>query len=181
LQQPDKSLVGPEISRRSEMKKRTFSIRPYQSRDEPEVVLLVGELQQHESAFFDRMLPPADIGTWYLRHILQEARHSGGELMVAELDGRIVAYATVLLAQTSENSLDEVPYTYAAIGDLIVTESARALGVGAALLRESERRARAAGERWLRVNVLAGNERALRTYRRFGFAEHLIEMEKPLG
>jgi ribosomal protein S18 acetylase RimI-like enzyme len=175
--QTDQQHAGNEMNDNTD----SLTIRPYHFNDEVKVVFLVRELQEHESSFFDRLAAPHKVGSWYLAHILREARQNGGELIVAELDGRIVGYATLLLGQTSEGSFDEMPYTYAVIGDLIVTESARTQGVGAALLREGERLARAAGERWLRVNVFAGNERALQVYRRFGFAEHVIEMEKPLG
>jgi ribosomal protein S18 acetylase RimI-like enzyme len=160
--------------------KQGLRIRPFQSKDESEVVLLVRELQDHEAVYFDRMAPSSDIGSWYVSRVLREARDSGGELIVAELDGRIVGYATLLTRQSSETSIDEVLYTYAYVGDLIVTKSARGRGVGAQLLQECERLARAAGERWLRITVLAANPQAIEVYKRFGFTDQLIDMEKPL-
>lgn len=56
-------------------------------------------------------------------------------------------------------------------------------------LQASERRliaaceafARARGAQWLRINVLAANEDAVRLYRSAGFAPRLIELEMPLG
>jgi ribosomal protein S18 acetylase RimI-like enzyme len=160
--------------------KQGLRIRPFQSKDESEDVLLVRELQDHEAVYFDRMAPSSDIGSWYVSRVLREARDSGGELIVAELDGRIVGYATLLTRQSSETSIDEVLYTYAYVGDLIVTKSARGRGVGAQLLQECERLARAAGERWLRITVLAANPQAIEVYKRFGFTDQLIDMEKPL-
>jgi ribosomal protein S18 acetylase RimI-like enzyme len=70
-------------------------------------------------------------------------------------------------------------YAHAYIGDLIVTKSARRLGVGAALLAECEKLARVAGEKWLRITVLAANLEAVHVYRRFGFTDQFIDMEKP--
>jgi ribosomal protein S18 acetylase RimI-like enzyme len=103
-----------------------LEIRPFRPHDETKVVLLVRELQDYESQYFDRMSPSDDIG------------------------------------------------------DLIVTKSDRRLGVGAALLVECEKLARAAGEKWLRLTTLAANLEAVRVYRRFGFTDQFIDMEKPL-
>lgn len=69
---------------------------------------------------------------------------------------------------------------YALVGDLIVTQAARGQGIGTALVAECERLARQAGEKWLRVTVLAANRRAGELYRRHGFAQQLIDMEKAL-
>jgi len=40
--------------------KHNFTIRPYQSRNESEVVFLVRELQNHELNLDDRMSPPRE-------------------------------------------------------------------------------------------------------------------------
>jgi GNAT superfamily N-acetyltransferase len=126
------------------------------------------------------MLPTTEIGSWYILRALRDARGSGGEFLVAELDGRVIGYATVLVGQSSRAFLDEMPYTYAYVGDLIVTKDARRRGIGVALLEECERRARGAGEKWLRIGVIAANSDAARLYERYGFAVQFLRMEKPL-
>jgi GNAT superfamily N-acetyltransferase len=161
--------------------KRDFHIRTYRPEDETQVVLLVRELQNFESAFYDRMSPSREIGSWYVARILREARASGGDLLVAVRAARIVGYATLFTRQSSETMIDEVLYTYAYVGDLIVAQSARGMGIGMALLAECEKLARAAGEKWLRITALAANSDALRIYRRCGFAEQFIDLEKPLA
>lgn len=159
---------------------QAFAIRPYEDRDEGEVVELVRQLQNHESTFFDRMLPPSEIGSWYVLRALRDTRGSGGEFLVAELEGRVIGYATVLVGQSSREFLDEVLYTYAYVGDLIVTKDARGQGAGVALLEECESHARRAGEKWLRIGAIAANRDAVRLYRRHGFADQFLRMEKPL-
>ncbi len=158
----------------------SLEIRSFRPHDESHVVLLVRELQDYESQYFDRMLPSDDIGSWYVSRCWRQAKESGGELIVAELDGRIVGYATLFTRRSSEAAIDEMLYTHAYIGDLIVTKSVRRLGVGAALLAECEKLARAAGEKWLRITTLAANLEAVHVYRRFGFTDQFIDMEKPL-
>ena len=39
---------------------------------------------------------------------------------------------------------------------------------------------RTAGVQWLRIGVLADNGRALKTYRKFGFRDLSLQLEKPL-
>ena len=156
-------------------------IRPYDSRDEHEVVMLARELQDHESRIFDRMTPPHEIGSWYVARILRDACDSGGELLVAERDGQVAGYATLLVGQSSENAMDEVFYTFAYVGDLVVARSEHGRGIGKALLTECERLARAAGEKWLRVTVLSRNRRAVSLYSNFGFDSQFTNMEKRLS
>jgi GNAT superfamily N-acetyltransferase len=158
-----------------------LQITPYDATDESEVVGLVRELQAHEAQLFDRMIPPGEMGRWYILRLLQQVSETGGIFLVARLDGRIVGYATLLARQTSETAIDEVLYSYATIGDLVVAGSARRKGIGARLIEECEKRARAAGQKWLRVTVLAANSQARRVYERVGFADRFIDMEKPLA
>jgi GNAT superfamily N-acetyltransferase len=158
-----------------------FLIRPFQSRDQYEVVMLARELQDHEAKIFDRMTPPREIGSWYVSRMLNDARGSRGELLVAECDGRLAGYASLLIGQSSQNAIDEVFYTFAYVGDLVVARSERGRGIGKALLAECERLARAAGEKWLRVAVLSGNLRAVSLYKNFGFDSQFTDMEKRLS
>ena len=104
----------------------------------------------------------------------------GGEGVVAEGEGAILGYASVRTSLSSEDEKDEIPYTYAHVDDLAVLASARSKGVGAALLDACEDLARAAGQRWLRLGVLAANERARAFYARQGYGEILLTLEKRL-
>jgi ribosomal protein S18 acetylase RimI-like enzyme len=158
-----------------------LEITPYDTMDESEVVGLVRELQAHEAKLFDRMMPPNEMGSWYILRLLQKVGETGGTFLVARLEGRIVGYATLLARQTTETVLDEVVYSYASIGDLVVAESARGLGIGARLIEECENLARADGQKWLRITVLAANARARQLYERMGFTDCFIDMEKPLA
>jgi GNAT superfamily N-acetyltransferase len=159
----------------------SLRIRPYEQSDERAVVALVQELQRHEAAFYDRMLPPEDIGAWYVIGVLREAKDAGGDLLVALIDGRIVGYATLLANVSSKEERDEMLFAYAYVGDLVVEPQSRGKGIGRALLAECEKLARAAGRKWLRISVLAGNQAAHCLYAAFGFAELSHHMEKPLS
>ena len=69
---------------------------------------------------------------------------------------------------------------HAHVDDLAVLASARSKGVGAALLDACEGLARAAGQRWLRLGVLATNDRARAFYARQGYGELSLTLEKKL-
>ena len=156
-----------------------LAIRIYEPRDEPAVIELVRQLQVHEGSIYDRMKPPEDIGAWYIAEMQKRCDESAGHILVGEIDGAVVAYGTIL-TRVAEESIDEVAFIYAHVGDLAVTSGRRGQGIGKAMLAESERIARAAGARWLRISALARNAQARGTYRSFGFEELGVRFEKKL-
>jgi GNAT superfamily N-acetyltransferase len=157
------------------------TVRPYDRRDLAAVVRLVRELQAHEAALFDRMKPAENMGIWYVDLLEKWNREEDGTLLVAEENGEVVGYATILTNVVEDGTGDEVSYTYAYVGDLVTSGTVRGRGIGKLLLEECERRARLAGRDELRVTVLAKNERAREVYRRFGFDDLLVDMRKKLA
>ena len=156
------------------------NIRTYASTDRDALLQLVRELQMHEVRLFDRMKPADQIGAEYIAGLNDQCSEHDGEILVAEMAGRIVGYAAVM-KRIRQTDPDETDYVYADVFDLAVTEQARGTGIGGALLNACEGLARQAGTRWLRISVLAKNNGALALYRKFGFREHLIQLEKPLS
>jgi ribosomal protein S18 acetylase RimI-like enzyme len=141
----------------------------------------VQEFQAHLNQFFDRNKPPQAMGTWYVAKLRADVMAHSGAFLVAEADGgAVIGYATLLTHCTSADVEDEVLYTYALIPDLAVSADWRGRGVGRMLLAECERITRAANVNYLRLDVLAGNARARELYRREGFSDQLITMEKKL-
>ena len=156
-------------------------IRDYGTGDSAAVIDLIRELQTHERTLYDRMKPPSEMGPWYIEKLLQACAGHRGRLLVAEEDGRILGYACVLTAVSSEAELDEVAYRYASIEDLVVASDHRRRGLGSRLLKACEDIARAEGARWLRISVLADNASAVRAYGKFGFKDLFLQMEKGLS
>lgn len=155
-------------------------VREFAESDREALLTVVRELQSYEGAMFDRMKPPEDVGNWYIDVLKKQCDEDDGHILVAERDGAIIGYATIMTNVREDGSYDEVPYSYGYVGDLAVLPQARGSGAGKLLLDECDRRARAAGRRWLRIGVLARNARAREVYGRFGFADLLVTMEKPL-
>eukprot|EP00542_Grammatophora_oceanica_P011871 CAMPEP_0194050434 /NCGR_PEP_ID=MMETSP0009_2-20130614/35327_1 /TAXON_ID=210454 /ORGANISM="Grammatophora oceanica, Strain CCMP 410" /LENGTH=177 /DNA_ID=CAMNT_0038697069 /DNA_START=108 /DNA_END=641 /DNA_ORIENTATION=+ len=162
------------------------TIRPFcRETDESQLVELVQELQQHELKLYSRMKPPSEIGRSYVDNLCKECQEHHGRILVAvdceeAASSNLVGYACVLTRVQSENK-DEIPYTYGEVTDLAVSEQARGKGIGRALLTACEDLVRENSDvKYLRTSVLARNSGALAAYQKYGFEEHLVEMEKRL-
>lgn len=141
---------------------------------------MLRDLQAHELTIYDRTRPPETMGAWYIDRLKQATAEGRGRILVAEREGLIVGYAAILSCVSAQDERDEIPHTYAHVDDLGVLASCRSQGVGAALLAACEANARQAGQRWIRLGVLAANERARSFYARQGYGDVLITVEKKL-
>ena len=139
------------------------------------------ELQAHESGVYDRMKPVEAIGPWYVEKIKASAAEHKGVILVADAGTQLLGYASLLTEVTSAEEPDEILYTYSYVGDLAVRMSHRNQGVGRALIEECERVAKAAGQKWLRLGVIAANQSAREFYSRVGLEEKFLTLEKKLS
>ena len=158
-----------------------IEIRTFADADRPAVIALVRELQVAESAFYDRMKPPEEIGDWYVDYLLEACARDAGMILVACDGAEVVGYVVVLTAVSSADEVDEIDYSYAQIKDLAVTGRLRGEGIGARLIARAEQISRQAGARWLRISVLSDNEAAIGLYRKSGFRPLVSYLEKKLG
>lgn len=156
------------------------SIRDYVAADEAAVVDLVRELQRFEEHLFDRLVPAADIGPWYVERLLKDCAECKGRIRVATKASVVVGYATILTDVLVDDERDEIVYSHAYLADLCVAAAARGSGTGRALIADCEAIARAAGAKWMRISSRAGNARAREIYLAAGFQEQLVTFEKPL-
>ena len=93
----------------------------------------------------------------------------GTNLLVARNDDAVVGTLTLLLYRIPSGSRGW-------IHDVVVDESARGQGVGAALVDEALRLAEAAGVASVHLTARAHREAAHRMYRKLGFVEHPSEV-----
>jgi ribosomal protein S18 acetylase RimI-like enzyme len=156
------------------------TIRDFRVGDEAGLIAVLRDLHRHENQIYDRSRPADTMGEWYIDHLKQETGKSQGRILVAEGPDGILGYASFHAVVSSEDDKDEIPHSYSYVGDLGVLASCRSQGIGGTLLDACEALARQAGQRWLRLSVLAANERARAFYRRHGLQEHLITLEKRL-
>ena len=138
------------------------------------------ELQDFERSYDPRMPLGRDIVDTYIPEMLRRCKRCDGKVLVADIDGEIAGYATVL-ARVRSDEPEDGDFEYGLVSDLVILRKFRKLGLARRLLAEAESHARACGVKWLRVGVMAGNQVAKNLYSSIGFSDLYVELEKDLG
>lgn len=137
------------------------------------------ELQDFERVINPRMPSGAEIADPYLTDMFSRCDDCGGRILMAEVDGSVAGYVTILPKVKSEQ-IEDGDTEYGLISDLVVLEKYRGLGIGRKLLEAAELYARTCNVRYLRLGVLAGNPVAEDLYASAGFSPLYVELEKVL-
>ncbi|MGI9222654.1 MAG: GNAT family N-acetyltransferase [Woeseiaceae bacterium] len=137
------------------------------------------ELQNFERAIDPRMPSGEEIVDEYIVEMLNRCRACEGEVLVADKDGEISGYVTILNRVQSDD-LDDGNIEFGLVADLVVREPFRGTGLGKELLQAAEDFACDNDVQWLRISVMAANHGARKLYEATGFAEIYVEMEKQL-
>jgi GNAT superfamily N-acetyltransferase len=157
-----------------------MAIREYHPlEDLPAVRMCLIELQEFERALDPRLPPGAAIAEAYLEGLFRRCDRFAGQLFVAEADGQVVGFVSVLGACRSD-APDDAAAPFAYVDDLVVLPKHRGQGNGQALLRRAEAYAAAQGRSTLRLRVKGGNHPARTFYARGGYMEYEVELEKQL-
>lgn len=139
----------------------------------------VVELQEYERGI-EAALPAGEgMADAYLETILARCARFAGAVLVAQEDGAVVGFTSILTAVPAE-SPDDDPRPYAKITDLAVCADFRGRGIGSELLHKAAEIARESGAACLHIAVLAKNRGARRLYERMGFSDYRVRMVKPL-
>lgn len=138
------------------------------------------ELQDFERSYDPRMPSGRDIVDTYIPEMLRRCKRCDGKVLVAEIDGEVAGYATVL-ARVRSDEPEDGDFEYGLVSDLVILQKFRKLGLARRLLAEAESYARACGVKWLRVGVMAENQVAKSLYSSIGFSNIYVELEKDLG
>lgn len=156
-------------------------IRSYQpATDKYGLRSCVIELQDFERVIDPRMPRGEEIVDEYIVEMLNRCRACEGKVLVADTNGEITGYVTILNRVQSDD-LDDGDIEFGLVADLVVREPFRGTGLGKQLLQAAEEYARANGVKWLRISVMAANHGARRLYETAGFSEIYVEMEKILA
>jgi ribosomal protein S18 acetylase RimI-like enzyme len=127
-------------------------------------VLVVEEATREVVDAMDRLLPQLSTSATPLdtAALEQLVRSEAARLLVARTEGTIVGTLTLVMFRVPTG-------LRARIEDVVVDQSARGRGVGAALTREAVRLASMAGARTLDLTSRPSREAANRLYERLGF------------
>jgi GNAT superfamily N-acetyltransferase len=156
-------------------------IRPFnKTADLAQLRACVVELQEFERKLDSRMPGGEEIADDYIVEMLHRCRDCEGEVLVADADGELAGYVTILNRVQSDD-LDDGDIEFGLIADLVVRQDFRGQGLGKDLMRAAENFAGENGVQWLRISVMAANQGARQLYASLGFDEIYIELEKELG
>jgi len=139
----------------------------------------VVELQDSERLLDPRMPAGADIVDKYIPKILERCIQSAGKILIAEIDGEVAGFATIL-TRVSSAELEDGDVEYGLVSDLMVLKKYRRRGLGRQLLEAAELYARTNNVKSLRIGVLAGNQAADKLYSSMGYSSLYTEREKDL-
>ena len=137
------------------------------------------ELQNFERSLDPRMPSGAKIVDAYIPNMLDRCLECDGKVFVAEVDGEVAGFATIL-ARVMSDEIEDGDIEYGLVSDLVVASKFRKQGIGKKLLEAAETYARSNDVKWLRIGVLAENHFANELYDSMGFKKLYIEREKTL-
>ena len=138
------------------------------------------ELQDFEHALDPRLPSGSDIVDEYIPQMLERCESCLGRIFVAEVDGDVAGYVTIL-TKVSSGELEDGDIEYGLVADLIVRQEYRGNGLGRRLLETAEDYASKHNVKWLRIAALADNHSAKELYSSVGFSELFVEFEKNLA
>jgi GNAT superfamily N-acetyltransferase len=156
------------------------TIRPAAAADRPWLIEAMAGISDHERALHDSRRPGSECAEAYLAQVEAAiAEHGGGILIATRGEMRL---GCIAFHVAHDNNAAETPDSnvFGYVSDVFVTESERGRGLAARLLAEAERHFRAAGLRRMRLGSLAANTGAVRAYRKFGFDDYEVVLEKRL-
>ncbi len=136
-------------------------------------------LQDHERSIDSRLPAGLDIIDEFLPEMFRRCAQSEGKVLVAEVDGDIAGFVTVL-TKVSSGELQDGDQEYGLISDLIVRETYRRQGLGQQLLDAAEEYAKSKHVSCMRIGLLAGNIAAEELYATNGYRTLFAELEKDL-
>lgn len=150
------------------------TIEPAESDDVAELVELWIDLATDQRRYGSRLRPTAN------RPVVREAmarRAVSETALLARRNGTALGFVTFEL-RTGRYRQDAVR---GLIDNLYVRAGDRNDGIGGALLARAETELEARGADTVSLQVMARNDDAERFYRRHGYGQHRIELEKPIN
>lgn len=155
------------------------TIREYRKSDLPALLKLIGELHDALRRFDEYLAPVEQIAERYAAYLFDTCRRSSGTFLVAVQDDRLVGFVCVF-GLVPPDEPDQYPDEFAAIANIYVSPSLQGQGIGAALMRRAENRARRLGAGKIELTVLSENRAAIDFYMHLGYRERSRTFTKKL-
>jgi len=153
-----------------------ITLREYAESDFEGLKKLISELQNSLRKLEPEIISSGErVGDSYSRYLLARVRNQRGRIFIAEASGAAVGVLVCFVAKEPDEDIENLY-----ISDLSVTRSFRNKGIGARLLGQAEKYAKELDLHYLKINSLVRNEGAARLYRRSGFKDSAIVLQKKL-
>lgn len=155
-------------------------LRDATSEDRPFLLSAIAALNDHERALHDTRLPGDEIAEAYFEKIHGKIATDNGCIVVAFDGEQRVGYMACRIEHDDAPAETADSNVFGYISDVFVSAELRGRGIAALLVAEAERRLRPHGVTRLRLGSLAANAQAIRAYRKAGFADYEVVLEKRL-
>lgn len=162
----------------------TFQLRDIDlAADRPAALSFIMGSQRYEHEFEPNRRLDAGVAEEYFAELAEELAQKQGRAFVAEREGQengqVIGWG-VFVVEEGPVFVREEDRTYGYITELFVTEAARGLGVGRALIAACEEEARRLGLKQIMIGGLSANTRAMDIYERTGYRPYTAELRKYL-
>ncbi|WP_414471994.1 N-acetyltransferase family protein [Microvirga sp. M2] len=147
--------------------------------DRDTVVELIHQLNVFEADLVGDRRRDYDGANTYYDELMARLSRRNGRIVLAEEEGIVVGAMGFSLDQDAAYVAGDVRQ-HGTVTDLVIHQDWRGKGIGQLLLTEAERLTREAGLKRLMIGALVANERAMRTYGRFGFEPYVAFLKKEL-
>ena len=157
------------------------AIRLYQPEDRADLLAAIIDFQDYERQYHDSRLPGEGIAEPYLDRLLHLVATENGSLFIAEQAGKFAGYLCCVVAQ--EDNLCETADSnrFGLVMDTYVVPAKRGLGIAGELLTVAEAHLAKHQVTRLRIGVLAANSSAINAYRKHGFDDYEMVLEKRIA
>lgn len=108
----------------------------------------------------------------YLKSVIEDEE---SDFILAIINNEVVGFSQIIAKEVKDISI-LIPYKYAYVLDIVVSEKMRNQGIGSKLMEESKRWAKRELS-YLKLSVLYDNVSAQHFYEKHGFNKQAIEME----
>ena len=154
----------------------TVTIRPYQSKDRPDLLACINTLQEHERSLEPEFKKSGDeVASSFLDFYVSEDQSLSGKLLVAEVDGRVAGFVNGYIDE-DEGAGDLVIRRWFYLSDIAVLPGFQGQKIGSQLITAIEDHARSLNLKQIKLDVLSRNDCAKSFYAKHGFRdyEHVV-------
>lgn len=162
-----------------------MKIREYKDSDQEDFVRLTEALHRYiisiDSRGFLRFLE--DHREDYANDYLDNAKKSGGMVLVVETGGRVVAFGVGVIAESipaNEYIFDPEKYKVGILRSIFIEEGFRGKGVGTQLVKRFENFFKEKGCDYMKMEVLSPNIKAYELYKKLGYEDYTRHVIKKL-